>query len=184
MGNLVRLGCVLAVAIFAGVSGSAQQITGSIRGIVADPSGGIVQGASVNAKQTETGLTRSAITDRAGAYILLELPVGHYELQVEAQGFQKYVQQGITLNVNETATIPVHLVVGTGSQQVKVTADAQIIQDSVTSLGQVVLEREILDLPLDGRNFSQLGTLQPGVVPLTPGLKEACLLYTSPSPRD
>ncbi|MCU1315932.1 MAG: hypothetical protein JWN63_1254, partial [Candidatus Acidoferrum typicum] len=173
MRNFGKLTGLLAIAIFSSLNTSAQQITGSIRGTVADPRDGVVQGALVNAKQTETGLTRTAVTDRAGAYILLELPVGHYELQVEAKGFQRYVQQGITLNVNETATIPVRLVVGAQTQQVQVTADAQIIQDAVTSLGKVVVEREILDLPLDGRNFSQLGTLQPGVVPLTPGLKEA-----------
>jgi hypothetical protein len=173
MRNLGKLLCILAVALFSCWNISAQQIAGSIRGTVADPSGGVVQGASVSATQTETGLTRTTMTDRSGAYILLELPVGHYQLQVESKGFQRYVQQGITLNVNETATIPVRLAVGAETQQVQVTADAQIIQDTVTSLGKPVLEREILDLPLDGRNFSQLGTLQPGVVPLTPGLKEA-----------
>ena len=173
MRTLGKLLYILAIAIFSSLNISAQQITGSIRGTVVDPSGGVVLGASVNAKQDETGLTRTAMTDRTGTYVLLELPVGHYQLQVEAKGFQRYIQQGITLNVNETATIPVHLVVGAEDQQVQVTADAQIIQDTVTSLGKVVLEREILDLPLDGRNFSQLGTLQPGVVPLTPGLKEA-----------
>ena len=99
--------------------------------------------------------------------------MGHYRLQVEAKGFQKYIQQGITLNVNETATIPVRLVVGVETQQIQVMEDAQLIQDTVTSLGKVVLEHEIVDLPLAGRNFTQLGTLQPGVVPLTPGLKEA-----------
>jgi hypothetical protein len=173
MRNLGKLACILMIAIFSGGNASAQQITASIRGTVVDASGGVVQGASVNAKQTETGLTRTAMTDHAGSYILLELPVGHYELTTEAKGFQKYVQQGITLDVNETATIAVHLVVGSESQQVQVTADAQLIQDTVTSLGKVVQEREILDLPLNGRDFSQLGTLQPGVVPLTPGLKQA-----------
>ena len=103
----------------------------------------------------------------------MELPVGHYELQVEAKGFQKYIQQGITLNVNETATIPVHLSVGAETQQVQVMADAQLIQGTVTSLGKTVSEREVLDLPLNGRNFTQLGLLQPGVVPLTPGLQAA-----------
>ena len=90
-----------------------------------------------------------------------------------AKTFHKYIQQGITLNVNETATVPVRLTVGAESEKVEVTADAEIIQDTVTALGKVVLEREIVDLPLDGRNFTQLGTLQPGVVPLTPGLKQA-----------
>lgn len=173
MRNFGKLLCILAIALFSNWSTSAQQITGSIRGTVVDASAGVVQGASVNAKQDETGLTRTVMTDRTGTYVLLELPVGHYQLQVEAKGFQRYIQQGISLNVNETATIPVHLVVGAEGQQVQVTADAQIIQDTVTSLGKVVQESEIHDLPLNGRDFSQLGTLQPGVVPLTPGLKEA-----------
>jgi hypothetical protein len=164
--------CLLAILI-AGVHARAQQITGSIRGTVQDPTSAFVQSASVSAQQAETGLKRSAMTDPSGGYVLLELPVGHYELRVEAKGFQKYIQQGITLNVNETAIIPIHLAVGAESQVLEVNADAQLIQGTVTSLGKTVSEREVLDLPLNGRNFTQLGLLQPGVVPLTPGLAEA-----------
>src|SRR5882724_11436284 len=152
---------------------SAQQITGSIRGTALDPSGAVVRDGLVTATQIETGLARSASTDHAGNYVLLELPVGHYRLEIEAKGFQKYVQEGISLNVNETLSVPVHLVVGAETQRILVLADAQLIQGTVTSLGKTVLQQELLDLPLDGRNFSQLGLLQPGVVPLTPGLQEA-----------
>src|SRR3984893_375602 len=162
---------VLAVCLSAAVS--AQQITGSIRGTVVDATGAAVQGASVGASQTETGLSRSSLTDRSGGYVLLELPVGHYRLQVEGKGFQTYIQQGITLDVNETATVPVRLAVGAETQHVNVLADAELIQGTVTSLGKTVSEREVLNLPLNGRNFTQLGLLQPGVVPLTPGLAEA-----------
>lgn len=152
---------------------SAQQITGSIRGTVLDPSAAVVRDAIVTATQIETGLVRTAATNRDGSYVLVELPVGHYRLEVEAKGFQKYVQEGISLNVNETASVPVHLVVGAETQKVLVMADAQLIQGTVTSLGKTVLQQELLDLPLNGRDFSQLGLLQPGVVPLTAGLKEA-----------
>ncbi len=152
---------------------SAQQITGNIRGTVSDPSGAVVQNATVTAHQVETGLERIAITDRGGNYVLVELPVGHYRLEVAARGFQEYLQEGIELDVNETAAVPVHLTVGSEKERVQVQADAELIQPTVTSMGQVVHEREILDLPLNGRDFSQLGTLQPGVVPLTPGLLEA-----------
>ena len=134
MSRLRSAVCVLAT-LFAGWNAVAQQITGSIRGTVQDPSGAIVENVSVSAKQIETGLTRSALTDHTGAYVILELPVGHYELQAEAKGFQKYVQSGITLNVNETATVPVRLTVGAETQQVQVMADAQLIQGTVTSLG-------------------------------------------------
>src|SRR5450432_3416919 len=167
----VLLGMFL--SLFPSTNAWAQQITGSIRGTVADPTGAAVQGATVSAQQAETGLTRTVVTDHSGAYDVLELPVGHYRLQVEAKGFQTYIQQGITLDVNEKASVPVRLAVGSETQRVEVLADAQIIQGTVTNLGTTVSEREILDLPLNGRDFTQLGLLQTGVVPLTPGLKEA-----------
>lgn len=164
---------LVVAAVFCAISASAQQITGSIRGSVSDPSGAVVANATVSAKQIETGLTRTAETDRAGNFLLLELPVGHYRIEVSAKGFQPYLQEGISLDVNETAAVAVKLAVGSGGEKVQVVADAELIQPTVTSLGKVVNEREILDLPLNGRDFSQLGTLQPGVVPLTAGLLEA-----------
>ena len=150
-----------------------QQVTASIRGIVLDPSGATVQSATVMVKQIDTGLARTATTGRDGSYVLVELPIGHYQLEVRAKGFQTYLQQGITLEVNESATIGVQLKLGSEAQEVEVRADASLVQSTVSSLGETVMEREILDLPLDGRNFSQLGLLQTGVVPLTPGLLEA-----------
>src|SRR6202046_1557747 len=161
------------VTLLTSLNVAGQQITGSIRGTVLDRSGAIVQLATVTAKQIETGLTRSIVTDRQGSYVLVELPIGHYQLEVQGKGFQRYLQQGISLDVNEVATIGIRLKLGSEMQQVEVSADAALVQSTVSSLGQTVMEREILDLPLDGRNFSQLGLLQPGVVPLTPGLLEA-----------
>jgi outer membrane receptor protein involved in Fe transport len=177
MNNLRRLAFVL-IGVVAGLNAVAlnvagQQITANIRGTVLDPSGAIVQSATVTARQLETGLTRAAVTDRQGEYVLVELPIGHYQLEVQAKGFQKYLQQGISLDVNETATVGIHLKLGAETQQVEVSANAALVQSTVSSLGETVMEQEILDLPLDGRNFSQLGLLQPGVIPLTPGLLEA-----------
>jgi hypothetical protein len=161
------------MALLTSLNVAGQQITASIRGTVLDPSSAIVPAATVRAKQNETGLSREAMTDRQGEYVLVELPIGHYQLEVQAKGFQKYLQQGISLDVNETATVSVHLKLGSETQQVEVSANAALVQSTVSSLGETVMEHEILDLPLDGRNFSQLGLLQPGVVPLTPGLREA-----------
>jgi len=172
--NNMKIVCnVLAFVLLACLSLSAQQITGNIRGTVTDPSGAVIQGSVVTARQAETGLSRTTITDREGNYVLLELPVGHYSLQVAANGFEKYVQDGITLNVNETASVSPHLAVGSEKQQVVVSGDAGLIEPTVTSMGKVVQQQELEDLPLNGRNFSQLGLLQPGVVPLTPGLSQA-----------
>lgn len=164
---------VLIYIVLPCLSLSAQQITGSIRGRVTDPSGAVIQGAAVTARQTETGLSRSTITSRGGNYILLDLPVGHYQLQVKAKGFREYVQDGITISVNETASVSPRLAVGSEKERVLVRADAELIEPTVTSLGKVVHQRDLVDLPLNGRNFSQLGLLQPGVVPLTPGVAEA-----------
>ncbi|HET6207494.1 MAG TPA: carboxypeptidase regulatory-like domain-containing protein [Terracidiphilus sp.] len=169
--NKVR--SVLAFVALACLSLSAQQITGNIRGTVTDPSGAVIRGAVVTARQAETGLTRATTTDRDGNYVLLELPIGHYRLQVAAKGFQEHVQDGITLNVNETASVSPRLAVGSEQERVLVSADAELIEPTVTSMGKVVQQQELEDLPLNGRNFSQLGLLQPGVVPLTPGIAEA-----------
>ena len=169
--NVVRY--VLPLLALACTSLSAQQITGNIRGIVTDPTGAVIAGATATALQAETGLSRTATTDRNGSYVLLELPVGHYRLQIAAKGFGEYVQDGITLDVNETASVSPHLAVGSESQQVLVRADAEMIEPTTTSMGKVVEQQELEDLPLNGRNFSQLGLLQPGVVPLTPGIAEA-----------
>jgi hypothetical protein len=163
----------LLLASFATLTASAQQITGNIHGSVTDPSGAVLPSAFVTARQVETGFTRTVNTDRGGNYLVVELPIGHYRIEVTAKGFQKYVQEGITLDVNESATVLVRLQIGSETQEVAVNADAVLIQNTVSSLGKTVMEREILDLPLDGRNFAQLGILQPGVVPLTPGLLEA-----------
>jgi predicted heme/steroid binding protein len=164
---------VLVLVVLACLSSSAQQITGNIRGTVTDPSGAVILGAEVTAEQTETALSRTTTTDHNGNYVLLELPVGHYRLQIAAKGFEEYVQDGIMLNVDETASVSAHLAIGSEKQQVLVQADAQLIEPTVTSMGKVVQKQELEDLPLNGRNFSQLGLLQPGVVPLTPGIAEA-----------
>ena len=164
---------VLFVLGLATVPVSAQEVTASIRGVVVDPSGAGIPKAEVKAVQVETGLARTAVTDRRGAYVLVLLPVGHYRLETTAKGFRKFVQEGITLSVNEAANVPVHLTIGSPTQVVQVRSNAPLIETSSSTLGKTVNEREILDLPLNGRNFSQLGLLQPGVVPLTPGLAQA-----------
>jgi len=169
--NIVR--SVLAFVVLACLSLSAQQITGNVRGTVTDPSGAVIRDVAVTARQAETGLSRTTTTDHNGNYLLLELPVGHYSLHVSAKGFREYVQDGITLNVNETASVSPRLEVGSEKEQVLVSEDAALIEPTVTSMGKVVQQQELEDLPLNGRNFSQLGLLQPGVVPLTPGMAEA-----------
>jgi len=169
VGEVLLCGVMIASALPA----FAQGVTASIRGEVFDPSGAAVPGAQVTATQMETGLIRATTTNRRGGYVLVSLPIGHYRLEVSAKGFRTFIQEGITLSVNEAASVPIHLQIGSSTQAVEVVGNARLIDTTSTTLGKTVGEREILDLPLNGRNFSQLGLLQPGVVPVTPGLAEA-----------
>ncbi|MGB9435912.1 MAG: carboxypeptidase-like regulatory domain-containing protein, partial [Candidatus Acidiferrum sp.] len=173
MRNSGRVLRMLLLSMVAAWQLQGQEITGSILGTVTDKSGGSVSEVRVAAINADTGLRRTTVSNSQGAYVLVELPVGHYRVEAEAQGFKKYVQEGISLDVNQQATVAVHLTVGTATQEIEVTSDAPIIESTSTNLGQTVREREILDLPLNGREFTQLGLLQTGVVPLTPGLLEA-----------
>ena len=95
MRNLRTLICMLTMAIYPSFYASGQEIAGSIRGTVLDASGATVTGAKVTAVQTETGLARTATTDSQGVFDFVELPIGHYRLEAEADGFKKYVQEGI-----------------------------------------------------------------------------------------
>jgi len=168
-----RFALLLAICFGCCLIGAAQDISGSLSGTVLDASGAAVAGATVTAINIDTGLSRSTTTDAKGEYLVVALRVGSYRLEVEAKGFRKYLQEGITLNVNQPATIPVRLAVGTATETLEVKANADLIETTTTSLGTTVGAREILDLPLNGRHFTQLGLLQPGVAPITAGLIQA-----------
>jgi hypothetical protein len=174
MKKFVLAFCLMLAGVFAAVPNAAAQGTAaSIRGTVVDPSGAIVANATLIATQAETGLARTVSSDAHGNYTFVELPIGHYRLQAEAKGFQRFEQSGITLDVNQTVAVTIPLSVGTVQQKTEVHANAPLVETTVTSLGKTVDQRDVLDLPLNGRNFSQLGLLQPGVVPITPGLAQA-----------
>ncbi len=160
------------LVLLAGCNLIAQQITGSIRGLVLDPSGARVPHAQVTAVQAETGLKRQTESDNHGSYLLVLLPIGHYRLEATAPGFQKFAQEGIRLSVNEVASVTVHLALGSPLATVEVKSNATMVQ-TTNDLGETVHERDILDLPLNGRNFTQLGLLLPGAAPLTQGLLAA-----------
>ncbi len=165
--------CVGALAILlSGTTLCAQETTASIRGVVLDPSGARVPAATVKAIQLETGLARSGTSDAEGNYLIVLLPIGHYRLEVTAPGFHKFVQEGISLSVDQVAEVPVHLEVGLTQQTVQIKADATLVA-TTNDLGETVSGSEIVDLPLNGRNFSQLGLLLPGTAPLTQGLQVA-----------
>ena len=135
-----------------------------ISGLVQDSSGLAVPGAEVKVTQTDTGAVRTAITGNEGSYTLPSLAVGPYRLQVTKEGFSAYVQSGIVLQVNTNPAVNVTLRVGTVSEQVQVTADALMVETRDNSIGQVIDQQRIVDLPLNGRQITQLITLSGAAV--------------------
>jgi len=127
-----------------------------ISGLVSDPTGAVVPNASVTATQVSTGMVRTTTSGPDGLYVLPNLPVGSYRLEVQAAGFSSYVQTGIRLEVSNNVTINVTLKVGQALQRVEVTANATMVQTQTTSVASVMDNARILDLPLDGRQATDL----------------------------
>jgi len=141
----------------------AQLPTGTILGVVKDSSGAVVPGASVTLTNIDTSLTRTGASTEDGSYRFPALPVGHYRLEVLKEGFSALSRTGITLEVGQEATISLILEVGSPGQTVTVAEEAPLIQISSSTLGGVVNEQQVLDLPLNGRNLVTLTLMQPGV---------------------
>ena len=159
-------------ALAAGVA-FAQDPTGSIEGTVTDPSDATIVNARVVARNLDTAVTREAMSGTGGFYRLLLLPSGRYTLSVEAPPFASAVREGIDVSVNQTARVNVQLQLATVSERVTVSAGTPLVDTATSALGRVVTGRELVDLPLNGRNFTQLGLLQTGVAPLTAGVTTA-----------
>ena len=141
---------------------SAQTIsTSQIRGTIVDASGAPVPGAEITLTQTATGAVRTATSGTQGDYILPELPVGPYQLTVTKEGFSKYVQNGIVLEVGVNPTIDVSLKVGTVTQEVTVEAQAAMVELQNSGVGQVTAPQQVQDLPLNGRQLTDLLSLAP-----------------------
>lgn len=152
--------CVVQIA-------SAQSSTASINGIVYDSTGAIVPDSSLILRNTATGVQRDTKTNGAGAYSFPDLQPGTYTLDAGGNGFARKQIAPFTLAVNQTATFNFTLAVGGVEQTVEVQATAARVEASTSELGSVVAEKQIVDLPLNGRNFTQLLSLQPGVSPVS-----------------
>ncbi|MGO8718617.1 MAG: carboxypeptidase regulatory-like domain-containing protein [Acidobacteriaceae bacterium] len=142
-------------------------VAGSISGTVKDPAGHVVPGAKVTVREVDTGLLYRARTDGKGDYTFPVLPVGHYEMDVEAQGFRGYQRKGIVLDTNASLAFDVTLAVGDVSQTVQVTDNTVHVETSSTQMGEVIGGRQISAVPLNGRSYTDLLSLQPGVAPAT-----------------
>jgi hypothetical protein len=139
--------------------------TVQIAGSVQDTSGASVPGAAITATQLQTGFKRSTVSGGEGLYVLPQLPVGPYRLTVEKHGFKSYVRSGIDLQVGDDPQIKVTLAIGEVSERVEVEADAEMIQTTQTSASALIDQRRIVDLPLNGRQATQLIILAGAAAP-------------------
>ena len=159
-----RVWVVVLVGIFL-ITPATAQTTATISGSVRDGTGALIPGASVMAKNVETGITRTAMSDEQGRYQLLNLNVGRYEIEVSLSGFQTAVRSGIVLAVGDQTVVNFTLQVGQVAEKVEVTAQAPLVDTTTSSVGGIIETSQIvnLNLPLNGRSFDELAQLQPGV---------------------
>ena len=146
------------------------QATGQINGLVTDASGGVLPGVTVEAINTATGAMRTAVSGADGLFTIPLLPPGNYTVKASLPGFRTSQRDGVRVTVTETARVAFELEVGQLSETVTVTAEATLVETSNATHGIVIDEQKVVDLPLNGRNFTQLGTLIPGVVAPPGGL--------------
>jgi len=128
-------------------------------GYVTDPSGQAIVGAQVKATEVDKGQVRDTVSEATGRYALPDLPVGNYKLEVSAPGFKTYVQTGIILQVASNVTVNVPMQIGAVSESIRVEANAAMVETKENSVAQVINEQSLIDLPLNGRNPTQLLTL-------------------------
>jgi len=159
-----RLVSVMLLVLAAAVAGWAQVDTGTLLGTVRDSSGGVVVKASVTATEVNTNVRLHLETDSDGNYSSPPLKVGTYTLVAEKAGFQSQTRPNVTLNVQDRVHVDFELQVGSITENVTVASDVSVIQTETSSLGQVVTARQMVDLPLNGRNYLDLATLSSGVV--------------------
>lgn len=156
----------LLVSIFLLFAASAfASVSGSIEGTVTDATGSIIPGATVVARNVETGVETVTKTNGTGIYSFPELPVGHYNLLIQAKGFTEFDEKGIVVNVNAALRINATLPVSGTSERVEVSANPVQVDTVSTELGDVISSSSITSLPLNGRSYTDLLALQPGVVP-------------------
>ena len=148
----------------------AQDAVGSIEGQVIDRTGVAVREAIVTASNAANNAQASQTTGDGGLFHFAQLPVGEYTVTVEAKGFARFTETSLHLEVSQTERLNVSLSLASVTQSVEVQGNPATLDTSTNSLGKTVTEKEVLDLPLNGRNFSQLGLLQTGVAPINAGL--------------
>ena len=145
----------------------AQQASASINGVISDPTGAVVVGATITLTALDTNVVRTTTSNAAGIYVFVNVPPARYALKVVKDGFTSASQSNFEVFVDQTATYDFHLAVGTKQDTIIVSAQEADLVSSTAELGTVLSERAVTDLPLNGRNFTQLLPLTPGVSPIS-----------------
>jgi hypothetical protein len=160
---------LISVLILSTTSALAQLSTASLNGVVRDTTGAVVPKAEVVLRSADTGVERRTVSNDTGTYVFSNIGPGHYILKVSAPSFSTKQVSDFVLAVNQTATIDVSLTAGAQTEVVSVEATAEQLQVSSAELGTVIATKQVNDLPLNGRNFTQLLSLTPGVAPISVG---------------
>src|SRR5579862_2597130 len=169
--RLTRAAFLLALIFMLRPTGSAwaQTSTGTISGTARDSSGAVLPGVEVAILDVDTGIARTVTTDADGRYSAASLALGHYRVTGKRDGFNTEVREGIQLTVGQEDVVDLSMTVGTVAQTVTVTGGAPLVESTTASLGSLVDDRTIRDLPLNGRSWDQLALIQPGVILASPG---------------
>src|SRR5579872_486433 len=154
--------CLLVCLASRGLWG--QAATATITGTITDATGAAVPDAGVSAKNNGTGITRTTTSDNQGRYSLADLAIGDYDVQASKMGFRTLVKKSITLTVGATPVADFQLPVGSASETVNVEANVSQVETENSTLSSLVNEKQMVELPLNGRNFEQLILLAPGAV--------------------
>src|SRR5678816_1900265 len=151
------------IAIILCASPAAAQSTATVQGTVLDTQSAAVPGATVVVRNTATGVERMLVTDATGSFVAAALPPGPYQVEISLQGFQTQTRE-VTLQVSQTRELEIQLGVAAVAEQVSVTAEAPVIDTATVSVGTVINQRTVQEIPLNGRHFVDLGLLIPGSV--------------------
>jgi len=162
---------ILPILTLTSVNLPGQSERATLTGTVTDSSGAVIPGVEVTITNEGTNISVSIVTDEGGRYVVPSLKPGVYTVTASLPGFKKQVNSGVTLQVNQTAKLDLTLTVGEVSQEVMVTAEAPLLETETSNRGAVIDEKKMVELPLNGRDYNQLATLSPGVLPPTPRLQ-------------
>jgi hypothetical protein len=165
MSRILRafLSIVSVLFLMTGAFAQSQATTGLIQGTVVDPNGAVVNGASVNVKNTETGFERTVSSNSDGFFSAPLLPLGKYSVTVTASGFSNSVLENVEVNVGQTLTLKVEMKIGGGVTTVDVSAEGVVVETGRTELSTRIDERSVENLPINRRDFSRFALLTPGV---------------------